>query len=153
MQRHEKNNRLRRHIGWRWRRGPLPSRPRANQHLVRDTPMRRRNRRKQRRRQRTSDPRQDNRAIPMPLEKHVFFPAAAVDIGIALLETENRQALGEVREPEFEQFLLGGIGVAGEFAGDVDGGAARDEVEDGGGDEFVGEDDGGDLDGAVGSHG
>ena len=46
----------------------------------------------------------------------------------------------ETGETEGEEFLLGELGVAGEFARDVDGCAAGDEVEDAGGDEFVGQD-------------
>lgn len=49
-----------------------------------------------------------------------------------------------------QELGLRGVGVAGEFAGYVERGAAGDKVEDRGGNELIGEDDGGGEDRAVG---
>lgn len=82
-----------------------------------------------------------------------LFAAAAVDERIALLEAEDRLAGLCGGEGGGKELLLGLLGVAGELAGDLDGRAARDEVQHAGGDELVGEDEVGGLDGVVGCAG
>lgn len=70
-----------------------------------------------------------------------------------MLEAQDDLALTVAGEGHVEQLLLGEVGVARELAGDVDAGAAGDEVEDAGGDELVGQDEVGGLDGLVGGLG
>lgn len=86
-------------------------------------------------------------------EEVEFFAAAAVDVGVALLEADDDLAGLESLEAHGQELFLRLFGIAGEFAGDVDFGAAGDKIEDGGRDEFVGEDEVGGLDGAVGCEG
>lgn len=82
-----------------------------------------------------------------------LLAAAAVDEGVALLEAEDRLAGAGGGEGGGQELVLGLLGVARELAGDLDGGAARDQVEHARGDELVGEDEVGGLDGVVGCAG
>lgn len=86
-------------------------------------------------------------------EEVELFAAAAVDVRVALLEADDDLARLESIKAHGQELLLRFFSIAGEFAGDVDLGAARDEIEDGGRDEFVGEDEVGGLDGTVGCEG
>lgn len=89
----------------------------------------------------------------MDREEVVFLAAAAVDVGVALLETDDVEALLQAGESEGEEFFLGFVGVSGELAGDVESCTAGDEGEYGGGDKLVGEDEVGGLDGFEGGGG
>ena len=95
----------------------------------------------------------DTRGEPAGGEEVELLGAAAVDVGVPLLEAEDGAAGAETREGEVQELLLGGVGVAGELARDVHLRAARDEGEDGGGDELVGEDEVGGEDGCLGGYG
>lgn len=79
-----------------------------------------------------------------------LLAATAVDEGVALLEAEDRLAGLCGGQRGGQQLLLGLLGVAGELAGDLDGRAARDQVQHARGHELVGEDEVGGLDGVVG---
>ncbi|KAJ6446842.1 hypothetical protein O9K51_01615 [Purpureocillium lavendulum] len=84
------------------------------------------------------------------LEPVHLLAAAAVDKGVALLEAQDGLALAHAAQRRLEELLLGALRVAGELAGDVDGRAPRDQVQHGRGDELVGEDEVGAVDGVEG---
>lgn len=86
-------------------------------------------------------------------EEVELFAATAVDVGVALLEAYDGLARLEPVQAHGQELFLCLFSIAGEFAGDVDFGAAGDEIEDGCGDEFVGEDEVGGLNGTVGCEG
>lgn len=83
-------------------------------------------------------------------EENVLLATAAVDVRIALLDADDHFPLLQAGETPLEQLFLCAVCVAGEFPGNVHRCATGDEVEDGGWDEFVGEDEVGRLDGFVG---
>ena len=112
--------------------------------------MRRRNSSEERSRKRAGNSREHHRRISTFAEEGIFLAAPAVDVWIALLQSEDHQSLLQCFKAELEELLLCGVCVTREFASNVDWCSSRDEVEDGGRDEFVGEDYGGGLDGAVG---
>lgn len=149
MQRHQEDDGLAGHIRWRIGTGALAARARANEDLISDGAMGRWDGREQGRAERRRDARQDGREVAVLSEEVEFLAAAAVDVGIALLEADDDLAGLEGVQAHAQELFLRLLRVAGEFARDVDFGAAGDEVEDGGGDELVGEDEVRGLDCAV----
>lgn len=142
MQRHQKHHRLARYIGRRPRRFPLFACPRTNQDLVRYISLRGGDSREQRPAQGARHAWEDGHAgsETTGLEEEYLLATAAVDVWIALLEAQDCLAGLEAGKSGFEEFLLGEVSVAGEFARNVDGGVARDEVQNWRGHELIRED-------------
>lgn len=142
VQRHEEHDGARGHKLGRHRRRALFARTRADEDLVRDVALRRRDRAEQRRAQRARNPRQHGDAVAQPARAkvHHLFAAAAVDERVALFEAEDGLAGEHAGVRGFQELLLRAVGVAGEFARNVHGRAARDQVEHACGHELVGED-------------
>ncbi|KAH6605207.1 glycoside hydrolase family 47 protein [Trichoderma cornu-damae] len=153
VQRHEEDDCSRGDEFRRLRRLALLPRPGADEDLVRHVSLRGGYGRKQGRAQRARHPGQDGhgalRREAVPAEVGELLAAAAVDEGVALLEAEHGLAGPGGGQGGGEELVLGLLGVAGELAGDLDGGAARDEVEHARGHQLVGEDEVGALDGVV----
>ncbi|KAH0543731.1 hypothetical protein FGG08_001913, partial [Glutinoglossum americanum] len=97
-----------------------------------------------------ADAGQDDGREAAGAEPQHLLCAAAEDVGVALLEAHDDAAGAQGGEAERQELRLGGVGVAGELARGVERGAAREEGEDRGGDELVGEDEVGGEEGAVG---
>jgi hypothetical protein len=134
---HEEDNSLVGEVVWRIGRSAFASSTSADQHLVAHGAMRDGDPREQGSAKRAGDAREDRGDVAVLAEEGEFFGAAAVEVGVTLLEAEDGLALLHGTEAHFEELLLCCVCVAGEFAGDFDWCSARDEFKDAGGDEFV----------------
>lgn len=138
------------YVRWWCRGNALAPCPRADQYLIRDAAMCGRNGGEKRGGQCACNPRQHDGGEATVMEKRKLLGAAAVDVRIALFEAQHGVTSLKGVKAKGEEFGLRGVGVAWEFARDVHGGPAWDEIEDGGGDEFVGQDESGCVEGLVG---
>lgn len=150
MQCHEEYHCLRGDIWWRSGGRALAARTGADQHLISHAAVGGRNAGEERRGERAGDSGKHDGYEPIVLEISVLFRAAAVEIWISLLEPQDRMAFLQGVEAQSEKLRLRRVGVAGKLPSDVNGRAARDEIQHGGRDEFVGEDQSRRFDGAVG---
>lgn len=132
--------------GWVWG-GAFSSSTRADEDLIADRAVRCRDLSEKRSAQGRCDTGQDDSFVAMFAEKGDFFGASAVEVWVALFQSEDGFAFFEGFETHSVELVLGLIGIAGEFAGDLNGGSAGHEFEDWGGNEFVCEDEVGAADG------
>lgn len=137
MQRHQKDHGLRSYVTRRFWGGTFPTRAGADQELVRNSSVCSWYFREEGCTQCASYPREDYRLVSFFSEEVEFFPAAAVEVWIALFESEYLPPLSKIVQPHLEEFFLGLVCVSGELARDTNFRPTGNEVQNWRGHEFI----------------